>query len=227
MTGNTHLFLGGARSGKSALALSWANFFGPRRFFLATAEALDGEMSERIALHQAERAQASTQHHSCFSPELFPESFHNPLQWHTIEEPLDIAMALKKLEGHADIVLVDCLTMWVSNQIFCQERSEQKRNNSEPSACFDSKEFSAAVSRRVLAEFENFCTVLNGFSGAVALVSNELGLGLVPDNRLGRVFRDLAGKVNQMAAENCAHVTFVAAGLPLALKRNGCAQALI
>ena len=152
---------------------------------------------------------------------------HNPAQWQTVEEPLDIALALKKLEGHADIVLVDCLTMWVSNQMFDQERNEQKRDNSEPSACFDSREFSAAVSRRVLAEFENFCTALNEFSGAVALVSNELGLGLVPDNRLGRIFRDLAGKVNQMAAENCAHVTFVAAGLSLPLKRNGCAQALI
>lgn len=209
MIGNTHLFLGGARSGKSALALSWANGFGQGRFFLATAEALDKEMAERIALHQVERAQYSLE----------------TGEWKTVEEPLDIALALRRLEGRADIVLLDCLTMWVSNQVLYQERN---RLNG-PADCVESgnSQSTADVSQRVLAEFADFCAVLKSFSGAVALVSNELGLGLVPENSLGRMFRDLAGKVNQMAAESCAQVTFVAAGLPLPLKRDGRAQALI
>lgn len=232
MLRNTHLFLGGARSGKSALALSWANGFGPRRFFFATAEALDKEMSERIALHQAERAHSSS----------------GLARWQVVEEPLDIDQTLKKLEGRADVVLLDCLTMWVSNQMFHQEqvyrnscRAEQNSVRQDegsrqadaaleadvPGSVEEWDTLTASViSKRVLAEFESFCAVLQNFDGAVALVSNELGLGLVPDNRLGRVFRDLAGKVNQMAAASCVNVTFVAAGLPLPLKRNGCTQAL-
>lgn len=161
----TTLVLGGARSGKSAYAE--ALLAGAPALYLATGQALDAEMAERIRLHRDRRG---------------PD-------WQTHEEPLDLAQAL---DGAARPVLVDCLTLWISNLMH--------------------------AGRDVDAECARLCEVLAAPAGPVVLVSNEVGLGLVPETALGRAFRDHQGRVNQRVAQACRRVVFVAAGLPLVLK---------
>jgi adenosylcobinamide kinase/adenosylcobinamide-phosphate guanylyltransferase len=169
------LILGGARSGKSALALRRAEAPGrPARVvtWLATAEALDAEMAERIARHRAER----------------------PAAWHTVEEPVHLAQALRRCCTAEGCVVVDCLTLWLTNLVL----------SADP----------ALLEREAAA----FLEALPALPGELVLVANEVGLGIVPDNPLGRRFRDEAGRLNQAVAALCERVTFVAAGLPLQLK---------
>lgn len=162
------LVLGGARSGKSAYA---EGLFGTARaLYLATGQAFDDEMAERIRLHRDRRGP----------------------HWDTMEEPLELASALDRVLDPARPVLVDCLTLWISNLMH--------------------------AGRDVDAETGRLCEVLARPRGPVVLVSNEIGLGLVPDNRLAREFRDHQGRVNQRVAQVCSRVVFVAAGLPLFLK---------
>lgn len=164
------LVLGGARSGKTRHALGLAEALpGPLRY-IATAEALDGEMAERIARHQAERGP----------------------RWTTLEAPLDLAGALAQAGGPA---LVDCLTLWLSNLML--------------------------AGRDVDAEAEHLVAALRAAAHPVILVSNEVGLGIVPDNALAREFRDRAGRLNQAVAAAAGRVVFIAAGLPLVLKGDG------
>ena len=163
------LILGGARSGKSGFALAEAEKVGAKRLYLATATALDGEMSSRILAHQAERGEG----------------------WTTVEEPLDIAGQLARDHG-ADVVLLDCLTLWLSNLM-------HERRNLE-------------------SEMEGLIAALVDTPQPVILVSNEVGLSLVPETALGRAFRDAQGLLNQRIAASVARVDFVAAGLPLRLK---------
>ncbi len=162
------LILGGARSGKSARALALAGE--PPHVFIATAEALDGEMRERIALHQAGRGE----------------------NWGLVEEPLELAEAVRAHAAEGTTLVVDCLTLWLSN-LMHQERD-------------------------VEAETETLVAALAAAPGRVVLVSNEVGMGLVPVNTLGRDFRDAQGRLNQRIADVADHVEFVAAGLPLVLK---------
>jgi adenosylcobinamide kinase / adenosylcobinamide-phosphate guanylyltransferase len=170
------LILGGARSGKSAHAEGLIEAVGGG-VYVATAESFDTEMRDRIHVHQKRRGD----------------------QWQTIEEPLDLsgAIARARLAGSGAPVLVDCLTLWVSNLMAAD------------------KEIDQAVS--LLIE-------TLGHSGSptpdtpVVLVSNEVGLGIVPDNELARRFRDHAGYVNQQIAAVADRVIFVAAGLPVILK---------
>lgn len=164
----TTLVLGGARSGKSAYAEGL--LAGGPAVYLATGQALDGEMAERIRLHRARRG---------------PD-------WRTIEEPLDIAAAIERLAAPGLPVLVDCLTLWISNLMHAGSDVDH-----------------------ATAEL---CEVLAAPPGPVVLVSNEVGLGLVPDNAMARDFRDHQGRVNQRVAAACRRVAFVAAGLPLILK---------
>ncbi|WP_439815238.1 bifunctional adenosylcobinamide kinase/adenosylcobinamide-phosphate guanylyltransferase [Zavarzinia sp. CC-PAN008] len=163
------LLLGGARSGKSRRGQILAESMGPRRLYLATAEARDGEMTTRIAHHQAERG----------------------VGWTTIEEPLDLAGAIAAADPEPPL-LVDCLTLWLSNMM--------ERERDVPAAM--TAALAAARAR----------------TGAVLFVSNELGFGLVPDNALGRAFRDAQGRLNQQVAQAADHVELVVAGLPLVLK---------
>jgi adenosylcobinamide kinase/adenosylcobinamide-phosphate guanylyltransferase len=163
------LVLGGARSGKSrhAEALVTAAAAGT---YIATAEAGDAEMAARITAHRERRG---------------------PF-WHTVEEPLDLAGAIRRHAEPARPVLVDCLTLWLSNLM---------------------------GTGRVLAhESETLCAALREAAGPVVLVANEVGLGLVPETPLGREFRDAAGRLNQDIAALADCVVFVAAGLPLVLK---------
>ena len=160
--------LGGARSGKSRYAETLAAKHPGRKTYIATAEALDDEMRARIAQHRAQRGNG----------------------WDTIEAPLDLVGAL---ESSAGLVLIDCITLWISNLMH--------------------------HGRDVQAEVGKFCAALKS-KAKVVIVSNEVGLGIVPDNQLARAFRDEQGRANQRLAEIADDVIFVAAGLPLVLKKS-------
>ncbi len=162
--------LGGARSGKSCVAEEIIEKSGLAQFYLATAEAGDEEMRARIAEHRARRG----------------------THWQTLETPLDLESALAGTARPDRAVLVDCLTLWLSNILLAE----------------------AGVEERIAA----LTSALKTLPGLIVLVSNEVGLGLVPDTALGRSFRDAQGRLNQSVAEACETVIFVAAGLPLALK---------
>lgn len=161
------LVLGGARSGKSRFAEGLAPQTGTRTY-LATAEAFDDEMRERISHHQVQRGAG----------------------WTTIEAPLDLAAALRGIE--TDFVLVDCITVWLGNLMHHQ--------------------------REVRTHVAELCAALRECRATVVLVSNEVGLSIVPENALARRFRDEQGFANQRLAEIADSVYFIAAGLPLALK---------
>ena len=167
----TMLVLGGARSGKSAFAEAQVATFGLPLVYLATATAGDGEMAARIAHHRARRGDG----------------------WHTVEEPLELVDALARHATRDAAVLVDCLTLWLSNLVFADRDPEQ--------------------------EAARLIDWLRTAPGPVVLVSNEVGLGLVPETSLGRAFRDAQGRLNQQVAAVVSEAVFVAAGLPLWLKR--------
>ncbi len=176
------LLLGGARGGKSALALRLAEeserASGSEVCFIATAEGLDEDMTARIARHRTER----------------------PVHWRTIEEPCQIDEALREANG-AGIVVVDCLTLFVSNWLMRHK---------------DERECEQTV-RRIT---RNFLTLARTSRQTIICVSNEVGLGLVPETQLGRTFRDLLGRVNQDFAAAADDVYLLVAGLPLQLKPN-------
>jgi adenosylcobinamide kinase / adenosylcobinamide-phosphate guanylyltransferase len=162
------LVLGGARSGKSRFAETLLAERSGARLYLATADAGDAEMAARIQKHRARRGPG----------------------WRVVEAPLDVAGAIAKAGEAA--VLLDCLTLWLSNLM--------------------------AAGRDVEADTEELCQVLSGAKAPVVVVSNEVGLGIVPDNTLAREFRDHAGRLNQRVAALADRVYFLAAGLPLILK---------
>jgi adenosylcobinamide kinase/adenosylcobinamide-phosphate guanylyltransferase len=164
------LVLGGARSGKSRYAESLISALPPPWSYIATAEPGDAEMTERIAAHRTRRGS----------------------QWRTIETPRDLAAALKSC-GTAP-VLVDCLTLWLSNLMLADA------------------DIDAAI-----AQLED---VLSAAKAPVVLVANEVGSGIVPDHAMGRRFRDLQGMLNQRIAARADRVVLVVAGLPLALKET-------
>jgi adenosylcobinamide kinase/adenosylcobinamide-phosphate guanylyltransferase len=164
------LVLGGARSGKSARALVLAEGAAPGRVFLATAEPLDEEMAERIARHKAERG----------------------ADWGLVEAPLDLGPAIAAAAAPGTALLVDCLTLWLSN-LMHHGRSPE-------------------------AETGALIAAIAAAPGEAVLVSNEVGMGLAPMNALGRAFRDEQGRLNQRVAAAADRVEFVAAGLPLVLK---------
>lgn len=161
------LILGGARSGKTTHALRLAEASTGGLVMIATAQALDDEMAERIARHQAERGR----------------------RWRTLEAPLDLVGALAEVRP-GETAVVDCLTLWVSNLMFAE--------------------------RDIEGETRGLIAALAGRD--VILVSNEVGLGIVPDNALARRFRDEAGRLNQRIAAAADRVLFIAAGLPMVLK---------
>jgi adenosylcobinamide kinase/adenosylcobinamide-phosphate guanylyltransferase len=169
------LVLGGARSGKSAYALQRAQEWEGRLAYLATAEVKDEEMRRRISRHRAQRRSR---------------------RWVTIEEPIEVVWQLKELEDSVGGVVLDCVTLWVSNALLTNQQE--------------------ALENQVAELVEEIPL----FSFHFLAVSNEVGLGLVPDNALGREYRDLLGSVNQRLAKACNEVVFMAAGLPMKLKGN-------
>lgn len=167
------LVLGGARSGKSAYALQRAQEWEGRLIYLATAEGKDEEMRKRIARHRARRRSR---------------------RWETIEEPLEVVWQLKEMDGNIGAVVLDCVTLWVSNALLNNQEEELENQVAE------------LVEEIPLFPFHFLA------------VSNEVGLGLVPDTPLGREYRDLLGAINQRLAKACKEVMFMTAGLPLKVK---------
>lgn len=167
------LVLGGARSGKSRHAQALCEAIPGRLAYIATAQAFDAEMTDRIARHRAERG----------------------ARWHTVDAPVDLPQAIIAGAAHADAILVDCLTLWLSNLLLADE---------------DIPGRSAALIEAVRAS-----------PVPILLVTNEVGLSIVPDNALARRFRDEAGWLNQWVAAACERVDLVTAGLPLVLKGAG------
>ncbi|MFC7290422.1 bifunctional adenosylcobinamide kinase/adenosylcobinamide-phosphate guanylyltransferase [Hirschia litorea] len=162
--------LGGARSGKSRRAQALCEALSLKRIYIATGQAFDVEMEDRIKRHQQDRDES----------------------WTTVEAPLDL---VKAVETHAEpdnVVLIDCLTLWLSNLMHRE--------------------------RDIVLETANLIEALSLASGNIILVSNEVGLGLVPETPLGRAFRDEQGRLNQKIAAMADKVEFIAAGLPLSLK---------
>lgn len=186
------LILGGARSGKSALAERLARESGKQVLYLATSHAGDAEMAARIAHHRARR----------------------PGEWQTVEEPTALAARLQALCVPGRIVLVDCLTLWLTNLMFPQQQAHEQ----------DAPEIGpVGLARQFLDERAALLEWLETpAAGEVVFVSNEIGLGVVPFGAVSRAFVDEAGRLNQEVAARCERVLFVAAGLPLALKGTPC-----
>jgi|HubBroStandDraft_1064217.scaffolds.fasta_scaffold101497_2 adenosylcobinamide kinase/adenosylcobinamide-phosphate guanylyltransferase len=164
---------GGVRSGKSAFALRLAMQYGGPRAFVATAEALDGEMRARIARHVAERAD----------------------RFDTIEAPRDLEDAVTALRGRAEVVVIDCLTLWLSNLLLAGDAS-------------------AAIEARV----EALASALRGAPFASIVVTNEVGMGIVPESELGRRFRDVAGRAHQVLARRAGHLYLATLGVVMRVR---------
>lgn len=185
------LILGGARSGKSSYAERLAPRLARGRgvIYVATAQAGDEEMRERIARHQAAR----------------------PAEWTTIEAPLELArtLAAHPASATAGVVLLDCVTLWVSNALLASS-PETPAAESAPDA--------ASAERRVWGEVEALLALYRRSAWSLALVSNEVGMGLVPPYPLGRVYRDALGKVNARLAAEADVALLLVAGLPIEMK---------
>ena len=164
--------LGGAKSGKSSFALTHASGVKGKKAFIATAEALDGEMNERIKRHKAERGD----------------------EWDTYEEPVNVSKILSGTRDKYSVVLIDCLTLWLSNTMHHIKDTEKAIN-----------EFIDELHR-------------SRDQSQVYMVSNEVGTGIVPENGLAREFRDLAGNLNQKIAGISDEVYLVVAGIPVKIK---------
>jgi adenosylcobinamide kinase/adenosylcobinamide-phosphate guanylyltransferase len=171
--GKLYFITGGARSGKSAFAERLADGFSGKRAYIATAQALDAEMVEKIEHHRKRRGAS----------------------WDTFEEPLAVDELIRKLSDRYAVVLLDCLTLWLSNVI-------AHTGGDGP----------------VISRSDELVAALRGFGGVCIAVSNEVGLGIVPDNPLARRFRDLAGMLNQKAAQAADEAYFLASGIPVKIK---------
>jgi len=183
------LILGGARSGKSAFAEQLAASSGQSVAFIATATAGDDEMRARIARHRASR----------------------PAHWHTVEEPLDLAGAVRHAAALADVLLLDCITLWLSNWL------ARHGETSDTAMAASSPLFDAAA----MQEIHNLLATLDslGPSKTLIVITNEVGLGIVPAYPLGRLYRDTLGLVNQRLAEVAGRVYLLIAGIAVDIKR--------
>jgi adenosylcobinamide kinase/adenosylcobinamide-phosphate guanylyltransferase len=170
---SAHLVIGGARSGKSNFAQKLAQVHDNDVIIIVTAEILDAEMAARVDKHRAER----------------------PVHWRVIEAPFDLPQAIRNACADDSFVLVDCLTLWLSNILCTQVETLERR-------------------------MDELCEAVTQASGNLVLVSNEVGWSIVPENALARAFRDEQGRLNQRIAALCQQVTLVAAGLPLVLKNE-------
>lgn len=175
------MFIGGARSGKSAAAERYASLLGTEVIYLATAEAGDAEMDERIRRHRLER----------------------PVEWPTIEAPLEVAAVLRGLPS-GSTVLLDCLSMLVSNLLLAGGANAEADVDAEVAAVLD-----AARAREL----------------SLLVVTNEVGQGIVPAYALGRVYRDVLGRANQRVAASAVEVYLLVAGIPVELQRLAAAWA--
>ena len=180
MRGELVLILGGARSGKSDFAQSYAENQSVRVLFVATAEAGDDDMARRIEAHRKSR----------------------PSNWDTLEEPISLESAIRAVSQDYETILIDCLTLWVSNLLI---RNEKASN----------------IESLILDQAKNLLELHQATNATCIVVSNEVGLGLVPSNELGRRFRDALGRVNQLFASRADKAYLMISGLALDLKALG------
>ena len=167
------IFLGKLGPSKSACALEHAEKCGPRRLFIATAQIFDAEMETRVKRHRAERDPS----------------------WTTVEEPRDPAGVIRKNHKDYDVILLDCITLWLTNLLGDDLNDDQ-----------------------ILERLDDLCTTLQGSNAHVIMVTNETGWSIVPENALARRFRDLAGFANQRLARAAESVILTVAGLPMVIK---------
>jgi len=165
------LVLGGARSGKSHYAEQTVDQLQRQVIYIATAEAGDQEMQQRINLHQAQR----------------------PANWQLVEEPINLSEAILKSDNNTNVILVDCLTLWLSNVLAENDSNTQ-------------------------AKVDELVDVVSQVSTELVMVSNEVGQGVVPMGKLTRKYVDESGRMHQKLAQVCEHVVFITAGLPQILK---------
>ncbi len=171
------LILGGARSGKSHFAQELAGTLGKKVLFVATGAPLDKEMKARIAEHKRSR----------------------PSTWKTIEAPYNAVEQLKQLTFEVDVVLIDCMTLLVSNLL--GDKKGQKNTEA-----------------KILSYIEELTAFLNQMEASWIIVSNEVGMGVVPGTRLGRTYRDILGKANQLVARKATEVYLMVSGIPVKIK---------
>lgn len=165
---------GGARSGKSDFAQDMAEKIEGKRLFLATAQAFDEEMEERIRKHQESRG----------------------ARWDTLEEPVDLGEALRSVFGEYKTILIDCLTVWMSNLLLEYPNQDEKRSEI----------------------VDDFFSSLDELEEKIIIVSNEVGMGIVPDNKLARDYRDQLGFLNQRVARRADEVYLFFSGIPVKIK---------
>lgn len=171
--GKTIFILGGSRSGKSRFAIELAKKKAKKIAFIATGEAKDSEMKERILLHRRKR----------------------PDTWKTFEEPRNVLGLLEKIEDSFEVIMIDCLTLLISNFIL---KGRKDKNIAE--------------------EINKILAVLKKHKALSIIISNEVGLGIVPGNQLARRFRDIAGRTNQLVAQKSNEVYFMVSGIPWRIK---------
>lgn len=196
--GRIVLIMGGARSGKSSLAERMAKDKGGRVTFVATAQPYDDEMRHRIDAHRAAR----------------------PAGWTTIEEPLDIARSVGEAARGSDVIIVDCLTLWVSNYICGLSEANAQPEDSEWPHHVD------RLGAELGQQITDLAAAVRSHGAILLVVSNEVGLGLVPPNALSRAFRELLGAVNRQMAMEANQVLLMVAGIPVDVKRLAMDQGL-
>ncbi len=172
------LITGGCRSGKSRHALTLARNISGGKLYVATAEALDSEIAERIAKHQQERGEG----------------------WETHEEPIELINVFRQLETRAGVLILDCLTLWISNLLIKDYDHES-----------------------ILEKADHLMQQSELMQCQLIFVTNEVGAGIVPENKLARDFRDIVGAVNQLAARRCDEVIHMVSGIPTTIKTRGTA----
>ncbi len=173
------LVLGGARSGKSQFAQELAGKLGRKVLFVATGEARDEEMRARITQHQKDR----------------------PKSWRTLEAPTKLDKQIEEKTGAAQVVIIDCLTLLISNLMG------------------DDPDY-AKAEESIVYEIKQLVACMDKLNPTFIVVSNEVGLGLVPENKVGRTYRDLMGKVNQLIAQYADEVYLMVAGIPVKVKEK-------
>ncbi len=186
--------IGGARSGKSSFALKEASRFSGRKAYIATAEPLDEEMRDRIEAHKEQRGK----------------------DWDTYEEPLKISGLIKKIEDSYRTIVVDCLTLWLSNVLLSgleitNAIDHLRKVLAGAKCCLSRKQITGLLSDRATGHV----------IPSIYLISNEVGMGIVPENEAARRFSDMAGTLNQEIADIADEVYVVVAGIPLKIKEKG------
>lgn len=184
MQGKLIFITGGVRSGKSSYAEDVTSSLGSDITYIATAQAFDDEMRHRIYLHRERR----------------------PDSWKTVEEPLDVTGAIRKCGNQTEVIMLDCLTMLVSNLMFQSPEAEAG--------------LSVEDQKKIIDEIRSVAEAAKEAAAHVVIVSNEVGLTLVSDNKLGRVYQEIVGSANQVVAALADEAYLVVSGLPVTLKKG-------